>query len=53
MLFSFEPKDMQVAYANNTNSAIMAQDLTGEGLTHMKFWIKSSLTAGTASSAQS
>lgn len=28
---------MQVAYANNTNSAIMAQDLTGEGLTHMKF----------------
>lgn len=37
LLFSFEPKDMQVAYANNTNSAIMAQDLTGEGLTHMKF----------------
>ncbi|EET02102.1 Tetratricopeptide repeat family protein [Giardia duodenalis] len=37
LLFSFEPKDMQVSYANNTNSAIMAQDLTGEGLTHMKF----------------
>lgn len=37
LLFSFEPKDMQVSYANNTNSAIMAQDLTGDGLTNMKF----------------
>lgn len=35
--FSFEPKDLQVSYANKTNGVIFTQDLSGEPLTKPSF----------------